>query len=548
MARERDSESRPAQGVSRRQLLQLGASGAALLALQAEAQATAPAPDGGVRFTLHEATIDDMQERMRSGQETAKGLTEKYLEHIAAVDGQLRSVLELNPDAVAQAATLDQERRAGHVRGPLHGIPVLLKDNIATQDRMHTTAGSLALLEAKVPGDAFLVERLRRAGAVLLGKTNLSEWANFRSRPSSSGWSGRGGQTRNPYALNRSPSGSSSGSGVAVAASLCAVAVGTETDGSIVSPCAANGLVGVKPTVGLVSRTGVIPISHSQDTAGPMARTVRDAALVLAVLTGADPSDPASRAPGARFDLDFVSGLRREALRGARIGVPRPVFFGYHPPTDALVEEALELMRSEGATVVDPAPVPNASKLSDPELEVLLFEFKSDLDAYLRKLTGSGPRSLAELVEFNQKHSEVELRDFGQETFVQAQKKGPLTDAAYRKARATCQRLSRREGIDAVMTKHRLDALVAPTQGPAWLIDPVNGDSDAGGCSTPPAVAGYPHVTVPLGQVRGLPVGLSFFGRAWSDPRLLGLAYAFEQATKARRPPTFSPAALLPAS
>jgi amidase len=518
------------------------------MALDAKAQSRSPASDGGVTFALQEATIDEMQERMRAGQETAKGLTEKYLDHIAAVDGQLRSVLELNPEAVAQAAALDQERQAGHVRGPLHGIPVLLKDNIATQDRLHTTAGSLALLEAKVPRDAFLVERLRRAGAVLLGKTNLSEWANFRSRPSSSGWSGRGGQTRNPYALNRSPSGSSSGSGVAVTANLCAVAVGTETDGSIVSPAAANGIVGVKPTVGLVSRSGVIPISHSQDTAGPMARTVRDAALLLGALAGADRSDPASRTPGARFGADFLSGLRREALRGARIGVPRPVFFGFHPPTDALVEEALKLMRSEGATVVDPAPIANAAKIGDPELEVLLFEFKTDLNAYLETLTGAGPRSLAELIEFNGKHADVELRDFGQETFVQAQKKGPLTHAAYRKARATCERLSRREGIDAVMTKHRLDALVAPTQGPAWLIDLVNGDSDAGGCSTPPAVAGYPHVTVPLGQVRGLPVGLSFIGRAWSEPLLLGLAYAFEQATHVRRPPTFAPTAQLPAS
>jgi amidase len=548
MARERGSESGSSQGVSRRQLLRLGAGGAALLALEAEAQSTSPATDGGVKFPLQEVTIDELQERMRAGQETAKGLTEKYLDHIAAVDGQLRAVLELNPEAVAQAAALDQERRAGHVRGPLHGIPVLLKDNIATQDRLHTTAGSLALLEAKVPRDAFLVQQLRRSGAVLLGKTNLSEWANFRSRPSSSGWSGRGGQTRNPYALNRSPSGSSSGSGVAVTANLCAVAVGTETDGSIVSPAAANAIVGVKPTVGLVSRSGVIPISHSQDTAGPMARTVRDAALLLGALAEADRSDPASRAPGARFGMDFLSGLRREALRGARIGVPRPVFFGYHPPTDGLVEEALKVMRSEGATVVDPAPIPNASKLGDPELEVLFFEFKADLNAYLRELTGAGPRSLAELIEFNQKHAGVELRDFGQETFVQAQKKGPLTDAAYRRARATCERLSRREGIDAVMTKHRLDALVAPTQGPAWLIDLVNGDSDAGGCSTPAAVAGYPHVTVPLGQVRGLPVGLSFIGRAWSEPLLLGLAYAFEQATHARRPPTFAPAAQVPAS
>jgi amidase len=537
--------------ISRRRMLQLGVSATTLVALRAEAQPAA-APDGGVvegaRFALDEASIEQLQARMTKGVETARSITEKYLDRIATVDGQLRSVLETNPEALAQADALDAERKAGKMRGPLHGIPVLLKDNIATKDRMHTTAGSLALVDGVVPADAFLVSRLREAGAVLLGKTQLSEWANFRSRPSSSGWSGRGGQCRNPYALNRSPSGSSSGSGAATAANLCAVAVGTETDGSIVSPSAASALVGVKPTVGLVSRSGVVPISHSQDTAGPMARSVRDAALLLGVLAGPDPKDAATQARGAHFGVDYTAQLKRESLKGARLGIPRTGYFGYSPATDALMEEALRVLKAEGAVLVDPVSLPGPGKLGDPELEVLLYEFRADLEQYLRGLGGSAPKTVAELITFNEKHADTELRYFGQETFLQAVKKGPLTDPAYRKARAACERLSRKEGIDATMAKHRLDALVAPTQGPAWLIDLVNGDSDAGGCSTPAAVAGYPHVTLPLGQVRGLPVGISFFGRAWSEARLLGLAYAFEQAHPARRPPGFAPGAALPAT
>jgi len=447
---------------------------------------------------------------------------------------------------MAQAEALDRERRAGKVRGPLHGVPVLLKDNLATADRMHTTAGSLALMEATVPADAFVVARLREAGAVLLGKTQLSEWANIRSSHSSSGWSGRGGQCRNPYALDRSPSGSSSGTGAAVAANLCAVGVGTETDGSIVSPSAASALVGVKPTVGLVSRSGIVPISHSQDTAGPMARTVRDAALLLQAIAGPDPADPATSAKGARFDVRYAEALQPGALKGARIGVPRSKYFGYHPATDALAEEALKLLRSEGAVIVDPVPLTTPEKLGEPEHEVLLHELRADLDAYLARLGGRGPRSLAEVIAWNEAHAEVEMPFFGQETFLEAQRKGPLSSPAYRKARDSCLRLSRREGIDATMDRHRLDALVAPTQGPAWLIDWVNGDSDAGGCSTPAAVAGYPHVTVPMGQVRGLPVGLSFLGRAWSEARLLALAFGYEQASRARRPPTFAVSAALP--
>ena len=531
--------------VSRRRILQLGVAGVALLGRESTAAAQTGAAVGGTASDLDEVSLDDLQRRMASGEETSRSITQKYLDRIAQRE-RLRSVLETNPDALVQADALDRERKAGKVRGPLHGVPVLLKDNIATKDRMHTTAGSLALMEAVVPADAFVVGRLREAGAVLLGKTQLSEWANFRSSHSSSGWSGRGGQCRNPYALDRSPSGSSSGSGVAVAANLCAVAVGTETDGSVVSPSSASALVGVKPTVGLVSRSGIVPISHSQDTAGPMARTVRDAALLLEVLAGRDPADPATAAKGARFDVRYAAALDRGALKGARIGVPRPVYFGYHPATDALAEKALEVLKAEGAILIDPAPVPTAAKIDEPELQVLLYEFKADLEAYLSKLGGTGPRTMKALIEWNQAHAEAEMPLFGQERFLDAEKKGPLTSPEYVKARQACLRLSRKEGIDAVMDKHRLDALVVPTQGPAWLIDWVNGDSAAGGSSTAAAVAGYPHVTVPMGQVRGLPVGLSFFGRAWSEARLLALAFAYEQATHARKPPTFASGAVLP--
>jgi amidase len=534
------------EDLSRRQLLGLGIAGAALLGKEGLAAPAAGLADGGAGASLDEATLDDLQARMKSGEETSRSITQKYLDRIAQRDGRIRSVLETNPDALAQAEAMDAERKAGKVRGPLHGIPVLLKDNIATKDRMHSTAGSLALMDAVVTADAFVVTRLREAGAVLLGKTQLSEWANFRSSHSSSGWSGRGGQCRNPYALDRSPSGSSSGSGVAVAANLCAVAVGTETDGSVVSPSAASSLVGVKPTVGLVSRSGIVPISHSQDTAGPMARTVRDAALLLEVLAGRDPSDAATAAKGARFDVRYSTALDRGALKGARIGVPRPKYFGYHPGADALAEEALKLLKAEGAILVDPAPIATAAKIDEPELEVLLYEFKADLEAYLSHLGGPGPRTLKALIEWNQAHADVEMPLFGQELFLDAEKKGPLTSPGYQKARNACLRLSRKDGIDAVMDKHKLDALVAPTQGPAWLIDWVNGDYSTGGCTTPAAVAGYPHVTVPMGQVRGLPVGLSFFGRAWSEARLLALAHAYEQATHARKPPTFPASAALP--
>ncbi|HET9452051.1 MAG TPA: amidase, partial [Aggregicoccus sp.] len=502
------------------------------------------------RFELEELPVAELQARMQSGSESARSLTEKYLARIQAMDrtGELPlcSVMELNPEAAAIAAQLDAERKAGKVRGPLHGIPVLIKDNIATLDGMQTTAGSLALVGAKPLRDAHVAQRLREAGAVILGKTNLSEWANFRSTKSASGWSARGGQCRNPYALDRTPSGSSSGSGAATAANLCAVAVGTETDGSIVSPAAANSLVGLKPTVGLVSRAGIIPISHSQDTAGPMTRTVADAAALLGALAGVDPRDPATAASAGKAHPDYTKFLDPRGLAGARIGVPRERYFGYHPATDALVERALGVMKAQGAVIVDAANIPTAAKLDEPEFEVLLYEFKADLEAYLAELGPAAKlRTLKELIAYNDQHREKEQPYFGQELFLQAQKKGPLSHPKYKKALAACRRLSRAQGLDAVLKKQRLDALVAPTQAPPGPVDLVLGDHWLGSSSTPAAVSGYPSITVPVGYVHGLPVGLSFIGAAWSEPVLLRLAYAYEQATHHRRPPTFARSAQL---
>jgi len=502
------------------------------------------------RFDLEEATVADLQQRMTSGRETARSLVEKYFQRIDAIDRQgpaLHSVIETNPDALAIADRLDAERRARGPRGPLHGIPILIKDNIATADRMMTTAGSLALAGSSPPKDAFIVQQLRQAGAVILGKTNLSEWANFRSTHSSSGWSGRGGQTKNPYALDRNPSGSSSGSGTAAAASLCAVAIGTETDGSVVSPSNNNGLVGIKPTIGLLSRSGIVPIAHSQDTAGPMARTVADAAVVLGAMVGVDPSDPPTKSSTQKGQRDYSKSLDPNGLKGARIGVVRNRLFGYSAAADRIADEAIADMKQQGAVIVDPANIPTLGKFGDSEFDVLLYEFKADLNKYLAGLGPSAPvHTLADIIAFNDAHKEQELPYFGQEIMVMAQKKGPLTDPKYLQALAKNHRLSRAIGIDAVMTRERLDALVAPTSGPAWLIDLVNGDSfggDAASPSTVAAVAGYPHITVPAGQFRGLPVGISFFGRAWSEPTLIRLAYAYEQATKHRRPPTFAAAA-----
>ena len=495
-------------------------------------------------FALEELSIDDLQSRMRSGAETSQSLVQQYLARIDALDQRgpsINAVIELNPDASSIAAQLDAERKAGKTRGPLHGIPVLIKDNIDTADRMRTTAGSLALADNIAARDSFVAERLRAAGAVILGKTNLSEWANFRSTHSSSGWSGRGGQTRNPYALDRTPSGSSSGSGSAAAASYCGVAIGTETDGSVTSPASAAGLVGIKPTVGLIGRSGIIPIAHSQDTAGPMTRTVRDAAILLGALTGVDPRDAATKASVGHSRADYTTALDANGLESARIGVARKRYTGYSAETDRVFAAALDLMKQHGAIIVDPADIASAGQTDESEFDLLLYEFKTDLNAYLGQLKPNvGVRSLADVIAFNMKNAGRELRYFGQEIMEQAQKKGTLAEKKYLDALAKNRRLMGAQGIDATMTKHKLDAIVAPTQGPAWLIDLVNGDAGGGGSFTAPAaVAGYPHITVPMGQVRGLPVGLSLVGRAWSEPTLLKLAYAFEQAAPARRKPSF---------
>lgn len=542
-----------ARGVDRRALIRYGAlGGAAALAgpPAGKASHTPPAPDPIPPFELEESTIADLQKRMDSGQDSARTLCEKYIARIEALDQRgpmLRSVLEINPDALAIAEGLDEERKAGKARGPLHGIPVLLKDNIATADRMQTTAGSLALLGVAPPADAHIVKRLREAGAVILGKTNLSEWANFRSTSSSSGWSGRGGQCRNPYALDRNPSGSSSGSGAAAAASLCAITLGTETDGSIVSPSNNCGLVGFKPTLGLVSRSGIIPLAHSQDTAGPMTRTVADAAILLTALVGYDASDPATREIAGRARDDYSAYLDPKGLAGARIGVARKKLFGQNTPADVIVGRALLEMSRQGAVLVDPANIATVGQTDDTEFEVLLYEFKADLNAYLAGLGTRTPyRTLADLIEFNRKNRAREMPYFEQEIFEKAEAKGPLTDKAYIDALAKNLRLSRAEGIDKTMDEHKLDCLVAPTSGPATMLDLVNGDCGPGGSSSLPAVAGYPDITVPAGFHAGLPVGISFFGRAGSEPTLFKIAYAFEQATRVRKPPRFLPTAELP--
>jgi amidase len=511
---------------------------------------------GAARFNapheeIEEATVAWLGEAMAEGRLTALRITEMYLERIAALNEagpELRAVIETNPDALAIAEALDRERAASGPRGPLHGIPVLLKDNIDTADQMLTTAGSLALVDSRPARDATVAERLRAAGAVLLGKANLSEWANFRSGHSSSGWSGRGGQARNPYALDRTPCGSSSGSATAVAANLAAVSLGTETNGSILCPGHINGVVGIKPTVGLTSRAGVIPISHTQDTVGPFGRTVADAAALLGALTGVDPRDPATEASAGHSFTDYTQFLDINALRGARIGIARETFFGYSEKTDPIAEAAIAALKACGAEVVDPADIPTAKALEETraEFEVLLYEFKADLNAYLAtRGPESAVRTLEDLIAFNEAHVGEEQPYFGQDLFIASQAKGPLTDEAYLNALAEIQRLSRAEGIDAVMERHQLDALFMPTGGPGWLIDLVNGDARGGGGSSgPAALAGYPAITVPAGMVSGLPIGVTFMGRAFSEPRLIALAYAFEQATQARTRPTFAASAL----
>lgn len=496
-------------------------------------------------FDLKEVSLSDLSEGMKSGRYTARRLVEKYLARIEAIDRRgptLKSVIEVNPDALSIADELDRERQKTGPRGPLHGIPVLIKDNIDTADRMATTAGSLALVGAKPPRDAFLVTRLRKAGAVILGKTNLSEWANARCSYSTSGWSGRGGLTKNPYALDRSASGSSSGSAAAVSANLCAAAVGTETDGSILSPSSTCGIVGLKPTVGLVSRSGVIPISHSQDTAGPMGRTVRDVAILLSGLAAADPEDKAAAEGKDRRVDDYTKFLDANGLKGATIGVARN-YFGTHDAMDAVVTEALAVMTKLGANLIDTNDLPKADQFGSSEEVVMRYEMKDDLNNYLARLGPNAPVHTAEeIVAFNKKNADRELPYFGQDGFEKMAAKGPLTTYEYLESHARCRRMTRTEGIDAVFDKLKLDAVVAPCGGPAWVVDLVCGDRFVGSSDaiSVAAVAGYPSISIPAGFVFGLPIGICLIGRAWSEPTLLKLAYAFEQATKVRKPPRFA--------
>jgi amidase len=512
-------------------------------ALGAAREIASAAPAPGIKpFELDEITIGDLQDGMKSGKFTARSLLAAYSARIDEIDKQgpaINSIIELNPDALSIADSLDRERKAQGPRGPLHGVPVLIKDNIDTADKMMTTAGSLALVGSKPAQDSYVAQRLRAAGAVIVGKTNLSEWANIRSSHSTSGWSGRGGLTRNPYALDRNPCGSSSGTGAGISANLCAAGIGTETDGSIVCPSSSNGLAGIKPTVGLVSRSGIIPISHSQDGAGPMCRTVRDAAILLGALTGVDLQDPATAASQGKSFADYVQFCDPNGLKGARIGVARK-YFGFNDDVDAIMEQALDAMKKQGATLIDPADIETFGKFDESELLIFLYELKADLNAYLARLGPNAPvHTLKDVIEFNERNRQKEMPYFGQDLFLKAEAKGPLTEKAYLDAVEKNHQLTRTEGIDALMDKHHLDAIVAPTGGPAWLTDLVNGDHVAGGSSNAAAVAGYPNINVTAGSISGLPVGISFFGRAWSEPTLIRLAFAFEQTTNARQAPHF---------
>ena len=496
-------------------------------------------------FEFDEITADDLQGMMESGEHTARSITEAYLGRLEALDRQgpeLRSMIEINPDALAIADELDAERQANGPRGPLHGIPVALKDNLDTNDRMTTTAGSLALEGSIPPQDSFVAGRLRAAGAIILGKLNMSEWAYFRGERATSGWSARGGQCKNPYALDRNPCGSSSGSGTAASANLCALTVGTETGGSIMCPSSSNGIVGIKPTVGLWSRSGIIPISHSQDTAGPMTRTVRDAAILLGGAVGVDPRDEATSASEGHFHTDYAQFCDPAGLQGARIGVARS-FTGFDPRVTALFDDAIQAMADAGAVIVDPANLPQAAWNDELPLLLLEYEFKADLNAYLATLGPDAPvRTLAEIIAFNEANAELEMPHFGQERMIASEARGPLTDEAYLNAKRTIQRANREDGIDALMDEHQLDAIVAPTRDLPWVTDHIKGDRlDGGSSAGPAAIAGYPDISVPMGFVSGLPAGVSFFGRAWSEPVLIRIAYAYEQATQQRRAPTFAP-------
>ena len=534
--------------LDRRRFLQTGVLGAAAKVIHPAPGAArivnvlSPVPEVN-GFELDEVTIDALQEGMKSGKHTSRSIVEKYLYRIEEIDKSgpaINSVIEVNPDALEIAEGLDRERKEKGVRGPLHGIPLLLKDNIDTADKMMTTAGSLGLVGAPKPAkDSWVAGKLRLAGAVILGKTNLSEWANIRSNHSTSGWSGRGGLTRNPYALDRNPCGSSSGTGAGVSANLAAGGIGTETDGSIVCPSSANGLAGIKPTVGLVSRTGIIPISHSQDGAGPMCRTLRDAALMLGALTGVDAEDRYTADSEGKSHADYTQFLDVHGLKGARIGVARK-YFGFSDGVDAIMAEAMDVMRKAGATLIDPADIESFGKFDDSELLIMMYELKADMEQYLARRGPASPvKTLKDLIDFNDHNAQKEMSYFGQDLFLKAQAKGPLTTREYIDALEKNHRLTRVEGIDAVMDKFKLDALIAPTGGPAWITDLVNGDHFTGGSSNAAAVAGYPNINVTAGWMFGLPVGISFFGRAWSEPTLLKLAYGFEQASVARKAPRF---------
>ena len=540
---------RSSNNKTRRQFIKTGIAGSiAALSLPSLSFAAVPGEYkllSPVPFELDEITVGELSDGFKSGKYTVRSIAELYISRINEIDKKgpaLNCVIELNPDALSIADSLDKELKDKGPRSPLHGIPVLIKDNIDTADKMLTTAGSLALMGSRPIQDSFVVRQLRKAGVLILGKTNLSEWANIRSTHSTSGWSGRGGLTKNPYALDRNTSGSSSGSGAAVSANLCTVAIGTETDGSVVSPSSINGIVGFKPTVGLVSRTGIIPISHSQDTAGPMARTVRDAALLLSVMAGIDPEDVSTTDKNRKDYTDYTKFLVEDGLNGSRIGIVRK-YFGFLPEVDEVIEKSLELLKQKGAVLIDPVEIESIGKFDDSEMNVLLYELKADMEAYLDRRGPDTPvHSLKDIIEFNNNHLAEEMPYFRQELFLQAEKKGPLTDKEYIESLVKNLTLTRDEGIDAVMDKYHLDALVAPTDSPAWLTDFVDGDHFLGGCSSLPAVAGYPHITVPAGFVFGLPIGISFFGRAWSEPVLLKIAYGFEQTSKARRKPEFLPA------
>lgn len=535
--------------MKRRDFIQKAALGSSFAAMSSLAACTEPTnsqtpepTNFSSDFELNEATVSSLREGMESEKFTARSIVEKYLARIKEIDGKLNSIIELNPDALAIADKLDEERKAGKVRGPLHGIPVIIKDNIDTADKMMTTAGSLALVGSKPKQDSWVAQKLRDGGAIILAKANLSEWANFRSTRSSSGWSGRGGQTHNPYILDRNPCGSSSGSGVSVSANLCAIAIGTETNGSIVCPSSTNGVVGIKPTVGLWGRSGIIPISHTQDTAGPMARTVADAATLLGAIIGTDPRDEMTKSSENKSHADYTQFLDEKGLNGARIGIGRQ-FFGFHEKVDALMEQAIEDMKKQGAELIEiERVIPRDRELGSAGYNVLLYEFKAGLNAYFERLGTNAPvKSLADLIAFNKANADKEMPYFLQEILEEAEAKGDLNTKEYQDALALMLRLNREEGIDKVMDEHKLDAIIAPTGGPSWPIDVINGDHFGGGSSSPAARSGYPNITVPAGFIHGLPVGISFFGRAWSEPTLLKVAYAYEQATGHRKAPELLP-------